>query len=284
MSGTVKIALVQMRSGRSLTGNVADAERLVREATRAGATYVQTPENTTVMDEDRERLRREAGSEEASGALQAFRALASDLGIWLHVGSMAVLVPGGKLANRSLLIAPDGAIAARYDKIHMFDVDLPGGETYRESRLFEPGGRAVVADMPWGRLGLTICYDLRFAALYRTLAQHGAVALTVPAAFTRVTGEAHWQVLLRARAIETGCYVLAAAQGGRHENGRETYGHSLIVAPWGEVLAEAGTDPGVITATLDLAAVSEARGRIPALRHDREFSLPDAGPTRAAAQ
>ena len=203
-------------------------------------------------------------------------ALAKDLGIWLSVGSLAIKVAADKVANRSFLMGPDGRIHARYDKIHMFDVELPNGETYEESRNYRPGGEAVVADTPFGRLGLTICYDLRFPHLYRALAKAGASYLTVPSAFTQVTGEAHWHVLLRARAIETGCFVFAAAQSGTHENGRKTFGHSLIVGPWGEVLADGGTQTGVVTADIDPARVSEARGRIPALQHDRDFGLPGA--------
>ena len=276
MSQPFTAALVQLRSGRSIPENVASIDRLVRKAARAGAQYVQTPENSTIMDEDKARLKASVTTEEESQALAAFRGLAQELSLWLHIGSMAVALPSGKLANRSLLIAPDGEIAARYDKIHMFDVDLPGGESYRESRNFEAGGEAVVADLPWGRLGLTICYDLRFPSLFRALAQAGAGILAVPAAFTKQTGAAHWQTLLRARAIETGSYVLAAAQGGLHENGRETYGHSLIVAPNGEVLAEAGIEPCTISAHIDLTKVEDFRRRIPSMQQDRAFGRPEA--------
>ena len=215
-------------------------------------------------------------SESHSPALAAFRALARELRIWLHIGSMAVATGSSKLANRAFVIAPNGEIAARYDKIHMFDVDLAGGESYRESRNFEAGTEAVLADLPFARLGVTICYDLRFPQLYRALAQAGAGILAVPAAFTRKTGELHWHTLLRARAIENGAYVLAAAQGGRHENGRETYGHSLIIAPDGEVIAEAGIEPAVLSAQLDMAKVAAIREQIPSLKHDRVFAGPDA--------
>jgi predicted amidohydrolase len=194
--------------------------------------------------------------------------------VWLLIGSLAIKVSDTKTANRSFLIDPKGRIAARYNKIHLFDVDLPSGETYRESNTVAGGGRAVLADLPWGKIGLTICYDLRFPQLYRALAQKGAFLLTVPSAFTETTGKAHWHVLLRARAIENGAFVIAPAQGGIHANGRATYGHSLIVAPWGEILAEAGTEPGIIVADIDPARVADARGRVPNLRHDRPFEQP----------
>jgi predicted amidohydrolase len=274
-----KAALVQMCSGRSIERNLIEATRLVREAADKGAEYVLTPEVTTLMELDRARLFLETKPEEGNAALAHFRALARELGIWLHVGSMGVLVKPDKIANRSFLIGPTGAIAARYDKIHMFDVDLPGGETYRESRSFEPGDKAVVADLPWGRLGLTICYDMRFPGLYRTLAKAGARLIAVPAAFTVPTGRAHWHVLLRARAIENECFVLAAAQAGEHENGRKTYGHSLIISPWGEILAEGdGVHPSVILSDIELKAVDEARSRVPSLDHDRPFDLVAPGP------
>ena len=274
MGNILKVALVQLRSGRDIAANVSALSAFVREAAAAGATYVQTPENSTVMDEDKARLIASVTTEDKSPALAAFRDLARDLKLWLHIGSMAVALPSGKLANRALLLAPDGAIAARYDKIHLFDVDLGGGESYRESRNFEAGTTAVVADVDGTGLGLSICYDLRFPQLYRRLAQGGARLLAVPAAFTKQTGLAHWHVLLRARAIENGCFVLAAAQGGRHENGRETFGHSLIVAPTGEIVAEAGIEPGILTAHLDLSVVDEFRAKIPSLSHDRPFDGP----------
>ncbi len=269
----LRAGLVQMRSGRDVARNLADASLLIREAAAGGASYVQTPEVTTLMELDRARLFVETRPEDGNPAIAHFRALARELGIWLHIGSMGVLVKPDKIANRALLIDPHGRIAARYDKIHMFDVQLPGGESYRESRNFEPGGTAVVAETPWGGLGLSICYDLRFPHLYRALAKGGARIIAIPSAFTIPTGEAHWHTLLRARAIETQCFVLAAAQGGKHENGRGTYGHSLVIAPWGEIVAEAGTDPCVLMADLDLSAVDEARKRVPSLEHDRPFEL-----------
>lgn len=268
-----RAALVQMRTGRDVARNIADATALVREAAGAGAQYIQTPENTTLMDTDRARLFAGAEPEAGSAAVAAFSALASELSIHLHIGSLAVRVAEDKLANRSLLFGPDGTLLAQYDKIHMFDVDLPGGESYRESRNFRPGEKAVVAPLPWGNLGLTICYDLRFPHLHRALAKAGAHFISGPSAFTRQTGEAHWHILLRARAIESQCFVLAAAQGGMHEHGRETYGHSLIIAPWGEILAEGGVDPGVVAADIDLQRLLDARGRVPSLGHDRAFTF-----------
>ena len=268
-----RIGLVQMCSGRSVEHNLLDATRLVRKAAAQGARYVQTPEVTTLMDLDRASLLAASQPEEGNPALAHFRSLTRELGLWLHVGSMTIALAGGKLANRSFLISPEGRIAARYDKIHMFDVDLPGGESYKESRNYEPGRLAVLADLPWGPIGLTICYDLRFPYLYRALAKAGARFLAIPAAFTRVTGQAHWHTLVRARAIETQCFVFAAAQGGRHEHGRETFGHSLVVSPWGEILAEGGTEPGVFLADIDLTVQEEARTRVPSLQHDREFSV-----------
>ena len=262
-----------MRTGRNVEKNLLDASTLIREAAAGGAQYVQTPEVTTLMELDRARLFVETRPEEGNPALAHFRSLARELKIWLHIGSMGVLVKPDKIANRAFLIGPDGVVAARYDKIHMFDVQLPGGESYRESRNFEPGRVAVLADTPWGGLGMTICYDLRFPHLYRTLAKAGARIIAIPAAFTIPTGEAHWHTLLRARAIETECFVLAAAQGGKHENGRGTYGHSLVVGPWGDIIAEGGVDPGVVMADLKLSAVDEARARVPSLEHDRPFEL-----------
>jgi predicted amidohydrolase len=268
-----RVGLVQLRSGRDVEANLAMAERLIRDAVRGGAIYVQTPENTAIMELEPELLLAAIQTEPENMALSRFRSLAAELGIWLHIGSLAVKLGPERIANRSFLMAPSGEIAARYDKLHLFDVDLAGGESYRESRLFQSGDKAVVADLPFGRLGLSICYDLRFAALYRALAMAGAGIIAIPSAFTQQTGEAHWSVLLRARAIETGAFVLAAAQGGTHENGRSTYGHSMVVSPWGEVLAEAGEDPGVIFAEIDLGESAAARARIPSLKHGRSFEL-----------
>ena len=271
-----RAGLVQMCATRDLDRNVTDASDLVRQAAKAGAHYVQTPEVTTLMELDRNRLFSLTEPEKANPALVHFRRLARELAIWLHIGSMAVKVSADRLANRSFVIRPDGEIAARYDKIHMFDVELPGGESYMESRSYAPGTTAVVVDLPWGRMGLTICYDLRFPYLHRALAKAGAVFIAGPAAFTRTTGEAHWHKLLAARAIETQCYVLAAAQTGIHEMGRATFGHSIVIGPWGETIAEAGTEPGVVLADIDPAAVAEVRGRIPSLIHDRSFAVVEA--------
>jgi deaminated glutathione amidase len=272
-----RAGLVQLRSGCSMEANLERAEALVRRAAQGGAVYVQTPENTAIMELKPELVLQAAQTEDESVALARLRALAAELGIFLHIGSLAIKLDETRVANRSYLIDPKGGIAARYDKLHMFDVDLAGGESHRESSHCRPGAKAVVADLPFGRLGLSICYDLRFPQLYQALATSGAEFIAIPSAFTKQTGEVHWHVLIRARAIETGAFVLAATQGGLHENGRATYGHSLIISPWGEILAEAGEEPGVIFADIDLAASAEARARIPALKHGREFEVEIAG-------
>jgi deaminated glutathione amidase len=276
-----RVGLIQMRSGRSPQANTDAAAKLIGEAKDRGAEYVLTPEMTNIMETGRERFFASIVPEEQDAALTTFRELARSLGIFVHVGSLAIKVSPDKAANRSFLIDRHGEIVARYDKIHMFDVDLASGESYRESRNYRSGELAVLTDLPWGRLGLTICYDLRFPALYRALAEAGASFLSIPSAFTKQTGEAHWHVLLRARAIENGCFVFAAAQGGTHENGRETFGHSLVLDPWGRVLAEGGVEPAVVLADIDLAEVSAARARIPSLQHGRRFEIlePMAEPT-----
>ena len=267
-------ACIQLTAGPDLAPNIAVASERIRAAHALGAELVLTPENTTMIEPRRPLLLEKALPEARHPAVPAFAQLAAELGIWLLIGSLAIKVEAARCANRSYLFDPKGRIAARYDKIHMFDVDLATGERYRESASFRPGAAAVFADLPWGRLGLTICYDLRFPPLYRALAQAGADFISVPSAFTRPTGEAHWQVLLRARAIETGCYILAPAQCGEHAEGRKTWGHSLIVNPWGEILADGGEDVGIVTATIDLDQVTEARRKIPALKHDRTFPAP----------
>jgi len=273
---TLSAGLVQLTSGPDIAPNLEAAAEGIRAAYEAGARFILTPENTPILEPDHERLLAVVPEAERHPALAAFAQMAKDLEIWLLLGSTAVKLAEDRLANRSCLFTPDGNLAATYDKIHMFDVNVPDGQSYRESQTFRPGDRAVVADLPEARLGLSVCYDVRFAALYRALAQAGAQVLTVPAAFTEFTGQAHWHVLLRARAIETGCFVLAPAQGGEHAQGRRTYGHSLVVAPWGEVLAEAeDAAPTVVTAELDLARVDKARGWVPALTHDRDFAPPD---------
>ncbi|HWL31503.1 MAG TPA: carbon-nitrogen hydrolase family protein [Xanthobacteraceae bacterium] len=282
---TFRIGLIQMRSGRTPAANIDAAAKLIGEARDGGADYIQTPEMTNLMETGRDRLLAAIVEEEQDSSLATFRELARTLSIHLHIGSLAVKVAPDRAANRSFLIDPRGDIVARYDKIHMFDVDLAGGETYRESRSYRPGETAVVSDLPWGRIGLTICYDLRFPSLYRALAEAGASFLAIPSAFTQQTGEAHWHVLNRARAIENGCYVFAAAQAGRHESGRETFGHSLVVDPWGRVIAEGGVEPGVVLVDIDPAAVAAARARVPSLQHGRRFELvePLAEPTHLRA-
>jgi len=272
-ASTFKAAMIQMRTGLSPAANIEAAARMIGEAKSAGADYVLTPEMTNILENNRERLLATIVDEDADTSLATFRELARKLGIYVHVGSLAIKVSPDRAANRGFLIDPKGAIAARYDKIHMFDVDLGNGESYRESRTYRPGEQAMLADLPWGRLGITICYDLRFPALYRALAEAGATMLAIPSAFTQQTGEAHWHVLMRARAVENGCFVFAAAQGGKHESGRETFGHSLIVDPWGRILAEGGTEPGVVMAEIDMAEVSKARSRIPSLQHGRRFEI-----------
>lgn len=278
----LRVGLVQMCSGRDVAANIRDACALVREAAAGGASYVQTPEVTNLMELDRPRLFSAAEPEAANSRLQQLADLARDKRIWLHIGSMVIKASDTKLANRSYLFAPTGDVAARYDKIHMFDVELSNGEIYRESENYAPGAQAVVAKLPWGGLGFSICYDLRFPYLYRALAKAGASVIAVPAAFTRITGEAHWITLLRARAIEAQCFVLAAAQGGLHEHGRETFGHSVAISPWGEVLAEGDIHPSVIFADVDLAMIDAVRSRVPSLRHDRIFDVVAAEPVPAA--
>jgi predicted amidohydrolase len=284
-SSAFKVGLVQMRSGVDPPANLAAALASVEAAADAGADYVLTPEMTNIMEIKREKLFAAIADEEHDPTLAALRAAARKLSIFVHIGSLAVKVSADKAANRSFLIDRRGDVVARYDKIHMFDVDLANGESYRESRSYRAGDLAVVADLPWGRLGVTVCYDLRFPALYRALAEAGASFLSIPAAFTKQTGEAHWYVLMRARAIENGCFVFAAAQGGKHENGRETFGHSLVVDPWGQIIAEAGTEPGVIVAEVDPAQVAAAHSRIPSLLNGRRFEViePMAEPTHLRA-
>lgn len=276
--GVFKAAAVQMRSGTSVDRNAADMERLIREAAAQGATYVQTPEMTGALLRDKEARAASFVSEDRDLVVSTARRLASELGIFLHIGSTAILRADGKIANRALLFSPEGKTLASYDKIHMFDVDLDNGESWRESAAYEPGTNAVVSEVNGAKLGFAVCYDLRFPQLFRSEALAGAEILTVPAAFTRQTGEAHWHVLLRARAIENGAFVIAAAQGGLHEDGRETYGHSLIIDPWGRVLAEANHDePGVIVAEIDSSQSAAARRKIPNLKNAREFSVRVAG-------
>jgi len=267
-------ACVQLRSTGDVAENIRLTSTLVREAAAGGARFIATPEITNIMAQDNRAKLAATFDEAHDPALPVFAELAKELKVWLSIGSMHIKVSPEKTANRSFLFAPDGTIRARYDKIHLFDVTVAAGESYRESTQVQGGHEAVLADTEFGAIGITVCYDLRFPQLYRKLAKKGAFAFTIPSAFTVPTGQAHWHVLLRARAIENGAFVIAAAQGGLHANGRKTYGHSLIVAPWGEILAEAGTEPGVIFAQIDPALSAEARVRIPNLEHDREFTGP----------
>jgi predicted amidohydrolase len=283
VSGEFTAACLQLCSGRDVAPNVEAVLDLARRARDRGADLIMTPEVSDMMEPRREAAVARARPESDHLMLAACRALARETGAWFLLGSVVVkLAEDSRFANRSFLIAPDGGIVARYDKIHLFDVDLPTGETRRESRSYRPGDAAVLADLPWGRLGMTVCYDLRFPQLYRTLVQAGATFLSVPSAFTVPTGRAHWHVLLRARAIENFCFVFAPAQSGEHAEGRKTYGHSLIVAPWGEILAEAESDaPGIVMARIDPARVAEARHALPSLSHDRPFAPPAANPLAA---
>jgi predicted amidohydrolase len=277
MSSSFKAACVQTSSQLDMDANLEAASALVRDAADNGAQMVLMPENVSLMGTNREQALAMAVPEARHKALPIFTELAREKGVWLMVGSLSVRLDeagGGEdmLANRSLLISDQGEIMVRYDKIHMFDVNIEGGESHRESETYRPGAHAVVAATPWGELGMTICYDLRFPYLYRSLAQAGAHFLSVPSAFTRVSGRAHWHVLLRARAVETGCYIFAPAQCGDHANDRQTYGHSLIIDPWGKILAEAGESPCVIAADIDPSRVAAVRAMIPSLEHDRKFT------------
>ena len=271
----LRAACIQMRSTTDIAPNIEAASDLIRAAAAGGARFIATPEMTNILDIRPGQARPKIREEADDACVAALADLARDLSITLLIGSLAIGLPDDRrFANRSYLIGPDGKILARYDKIHMFDVEVGDGQSYRESKAYRAGDRAVLVDAPVGRVGMTICYDVRFPHLYRALGQAGAELITIPAAFTRVTGAAHWHVLVRARAIETGSFVLAPAQGGAHDDGRETYGHSLIISPWGDVLAEADHDaPGYILADLDVADVAKARARIPALGNDQGFAL-----------
>lgn len=272
----VRVGLVQLCSSDRPDENLLQILDGLRQAAAAGADLVATPEVSNCVSNNRHHQTEVLRPESSDQTLAAVQDEAKILGVWVLVGSFALRSddPDGRFVNRSFLITPQGEIYARYDKIHMFDVELSKTESYHESKGYRPGTEAVVARTPFGTIGLTICYDLRFPSLYRTLAQNGAEILTIPSAFTRPTGEAHWDVLLRARAIETGCFVVAPAQTGEHKgSGRKTYGHSMVVAPWGEVLADAGTFPGVTLCDIDLSAVAQARQRVPSLGHDRGFTL-----------
>ncbi len=274
----MRVAAVQMCSGISPAENAQALERLVGEAAKRGATYVQTPEMTGLVQKDRSQLMKLVKSEEADLIAATAASLASKHGIFLHIGSTPIAVENGKVANRALLYSPEGKILARYDKIHMFDVDLDNGESWRESAVYEPGHEAVLARLPFGQLGFAICYDLRFPHLFREQAQAGAQILTAPAAFTKQTGQAHWDILVRARAIENGAFMIAAAQAGVHEDGRETFGHSMIVDPWGRIVASAGGEgEAIVVADLDLDAVAQARAKIPNLKNGKSFEFKTIG-------
>ncbi len=269
-----RVAAVQMRSGTDTAKNAADFEALVRGAAAQGARYVQSPEMTGALQRDRKSLFASLRPQSSDLVVSTAGRLAAELGIYIHVGSTAIAREDGKVANRAFLFDPEGALITTYDKIHMFDVDLDNGESWRESSTYAPGEETVVADLPEAALGLAVCYDLRFPQLFRAQALAGAQILTAPAAFTRQTGQAHWHILLRARAIENGAWLIAAAQGGLHEDGRETFGHSMIVDPWGRIVAEADHDePGVIVADIDVAEVTAARAKIPNLKNAREFTV-----------
>jgi len=291
MSDAFTASCIQFTSARDYERNIRVVSDLVRRARDGGADFVMTPENTG-LTEPIGKLRREKARDEANHpVLAALREVAQEAGVWLLIGSLAVDLsrePGtageSRLANRSYLVDPRGAVVARHDKIHTFDVDLAGGESYRESNAFRPGGRAVLAETPWGVLGMTVCYDLRFPHLYRALAQAGADFLAIASAFTVPTGKAHWHVLMRARAIENGCFVFAPAQWGEHAEGRRTYGHSLIVDPWGEVLADAGEGVGIVSARIDVPAIAKARRMVPSLQHDRPFTKPELAARPLAAE
>lgn len=280
-----KLACIQNTATTDMAANVTAVTDLVRKAHAAGARFVATPENVTLLQRNFQIARAQAKPLAEHTGLQAFRALAAELGIWFLAGSVAALRPDGRLANTSVLIDDKGGIVATYEKIHMFDVDLPDGKRFRESETYRPGDEAVLAPTPWGPLGMTVCYDLRFPGLYRDLARAGAVMLSVPSAFTRTTGEAHWHILLRARAIETGTYVLAPAQYGEHDGGYRSYGHALIVDPWGRVLADGGEGQGFVLATIDPAQVAATRAQIPSLDHGRPYAVRSLLPAgRAAAE
>jgi deaminated glutathione amidase len=285
MKETLTVGLVQMTSTTSIDQNIKISSDLIRQAAAQGSELVALPEVVNLMQRDRSQSSKVAALDSEDASLAAYKALAQELGVWIHAGSLVIrLADDDRFANRGFLIDPTGQVQAQYDKIHMFDVDLANGESYRESNGFRPGTHATLAQTPWGGYGMAVCYDLRFPHLFRDLAKAGARILAVPAAFTRTTGQAHWHTLLRARAIENGCFVVAPAQCGDHEDGRKTYGHALIIDPWGEVLADGGEAPGVVTATLNLNRVSEVRGMVPSLNNDLPYDKPQEVALNAAAE
>ena len=281
---SVRIACLQVTAGREFEPNIAKLCRMIRTVAAEGAKFVLTPENATMIEPVAAAALRKARPEEDHPALPALAEAARKAGVWLLIGSLSIRLPGGKLANRSILIDDGGAIVARYDKLHCFDVNLRDDEWYRESDTVQAGTEAVLAPSPWGPIGMTVCYDLRFPGLYRDLARAGAAILTVPAAFTRTTGRVHWHALLRARAIETGCFVIAPAQWGDHAEGRKTYGHSLIVDPWGEIVADGGEGENLVFGTLDPDLVAQSRRRITSLQSERAYTLRDLTGRREAAE
>jgi len=269
----IKVACVQLTAGNDVEANLAAAAAGVREAAREGASLVALPEYAVLLDGSGRVMRERSPAEAQHPALPAFRALARETGSWILVGSITVALDDGRMANRSYLVSATGEIVARYDKIFMFDATLPGGKVIRESSAYRPGDTAVLAPTPWGPLGMTVCYDLRFPQLYRALAQAGATFLAVPSSFQQETGPAHWHVLLRARAIECASYVIAPAMCGVHPNGRNTYGHSLVVDPWGRIVGELGGEPGVLVCEVETDEVARVRGMLPSLTHDRAFTV-----------
>jgi predicted amidohydrolase len=274
MNSQLRIACLQLNAGNELEANLANVSAMARDAVAGGAKFVLMPEYALMMDGSGKVMREQALAADGSPALARLCALASELGTWLLAGSLTLRADDGRIANRSFLISAGGVVAACYDKIHMFDVTLPDGKVIRESSTYRSGSRAVVAQTPWGKLGMTVCYDLRFPGLFRALAQAGAAMITVPSSFQRQTGKAHWHVLLRARAIENECFILAPAMCGDHPGNRQTFGHTLIIDPWGEILAEGGESPEIVYAEIDLARVAKVRGMMPSLEHDRDFELP----------
>lgn len=269
---TLKLACIQVNTGNDLAANLATVTAMVREAAANGATFVLTPEYTLMMDGSGRVMRENALPADGGAQLTQLRALANELGVWLLIGSLTLKTEEERIANRSFLINGSGEIVAHYDKIHMFDCTLPDGKVIRESSAYRPGDKAVVTETPWGKLGMTICYDLRFPALFRALAQAGAQIITVPSSFQRQTGKAHWHALLQARAIENGCFIIAPAMCGEHAGNRQTFGHSLVVNPWGEIVADGGEAPGITYAEIDVTRVAKVRGMIPSLTHDRIFA------------
>ena len=279
MTDKFRVALLQMQTGNDLGANLDAVRTMTREAARGGAQFVLTPEYTLMMDGSGRVMRERALDAEGEPGLSGLRALAREHSVWLLVGSLTLNTldtQGGRIANRSYLIASDGSVVAAYDKIHMFDATLPDGKVIRESSAYCPGERAVIADTPWGRIGLTVCYDLRFPHLYRALAKAGALYLTIPSSFQRSTGKVHWHTLVKARAIENACFVFAPAMCGEHPGNRTTYGHSLVVDPWGEVLADGGDAPGIVFADIEPSRIGRIRGMLPCLEHDRDFQVSSA--------